>query len=177
MDTCRLLPTRWRRIEEAASQRLIEKFVAETTADATDSDEAFVLRLGSETHRLSRADAVALREELSRALVRRREFFRTVGEHRRDGSYVVSRRAANSEGHSKVFEDFAALCRLYERLPETFTAEDVGGSGLTGGRRHMLVRHFAEHPAFECSLRKRQPLTARKGPLDAGGDSEETARG
>jgi hypothetical protein len=61
-----------------------------------------------------------------------------------------------------VFESFADLRRLYDRLPDEFTAEDVERSGLTGGRRHMLVHHFAEHPAFECELDKRQPLTAKK---------------
>ena len=61
-----------------------------------------------------------------------------------------------------MFERFTALERLYRRLPDEFTAEEVGRSGLTGGRRHMLVRHFAEHPAFDCELVSRQPLTVRK---------------
>ncbi|SEO72926.1 hypothetical protein SAMN04487948_104408 [Halogranum amylolyticum] len=61
-----------------------------------------------------------------------------------------------------MFASFAELRRLYGRLPTEFTAEDVGRSGLTGGRRHMLVRHLAEHPAFGCELVSRQPLTARK---------------
>jgi len=87
---------------------------------------------------------------------------RTVGTHREDGSYVVSRRGADSSGHRKVFESFAVLRRLYDRLPEAFTAEDVEQSGLTGGRRHVLVHHFAEHPAFDCDRTKRQPLTAEK---------------
>jgi hypothetical protein len=87
---------------------------------------------------------------------------RTAGTHREDGSYVVERRHADSSGHRKVFESFASLRRLYDRLPEAFTAEDVQRTGLTGGRRHMLVHHFAEHPAFDCGLEKRQPLTARK---------------
>ncbi len=75
---------------------------------------------------------------------------------------MVSRRTANSAGHSKVFESFRALERLYEGLPTEFTAADVEQSGLTGGRRHILVRHFAEHPAFDCELTSQQPLTARK---------------
>jgi hypothetical protein len=61
-----------------------------------------------------------------------------------------------------VFESFAALRRAYDRLPAEFTAADVEQTGVTGGRRHMLVHHFAEHPAFDCELVKRQPLTARK---------------
>ncbi|WP_089823768.1 DUF7528 family protein [Halogranum amylolyticum] len=121
-----------------------------------------VVELDGAEFRLSRSDAAALRDSLGAALHRRLEFFRTTGEHREDGSYVVARRAANSAGHSKVFASFAELRRLYGRLPTEFTAEDVGRSGLTGGRRHMLVRHLAEHPAFGCELVSRQPLTARK---------------
>nr|WP_321112353.1 hypothetical protein [Halorussus salinisoli] len=93
---------------------------------------------------------------------------RTVGSHREDGSYVVSRRRAESAGHRKVFESFAELRRLYDRLPGEFTAADVERTGLTGGRRHMLVHHLAEHPAFDCELAKRQPLTARKRPSSGG---------
>ncbi|WP_049970009.1 DUF7528 family protein [Haladaptatus cibarius] len=121
-----------------------------------------------ERHELSRCEADRLREALGRALTRRTEFFNTVGEHRDDGSYVVSRRGADSSGHRKVFQNFDALAELYDRLPPEFTAEDTGNAGsagergLTGGRRHMLVHHFAEHPEFDCELVSRQPLTARK---------------
>ncbi|WP_458206003.1 DUF7528 family protein [Haladaptatus sp. NG-SE-30] len=116
-----------------------------------------------ETHELTRREANQLRDALGRALTERREFFNTVGEHREDGSYVVSRRGADSAGHRKVFERFEMLARLYDRLPAEFTADEVGERGLTGGRRHMLVHHFAEHPGFDCELVSRQPLTARKG--------------
>lgn len=61
-----------------------------------------------------------------------------------------------------MFESFDACRRLYERLPEEFVAEDVTRTGVTGGRRHLLVRHFAEHPAFDCELVSRQPLTVAK---------------
>lgn len=121
---------------------------------------------------MTRERARQLRDRLTDALTERREFLRTVGEHREDGSYEVSRRHADSAGHSKVFERFAALERLYERLPERFTAEDVGRTGLTGGRRHMLLHHFAEHPAFDCELVCRQPLTVEK---TADGRSSATA--
>ena len=138
-----------------------------------------MFHLDGETHTVSRADAAELREQLQSALAERTEFFRTAGEHREDGSYVVSRRGANSSGHRKVFESFEHLRRLFDRLPGEFTAEDVGRSGLTGGRRHMLVRHFAEHPAFECELVSRQPLTVRKATPDEGEstptDAEEVA--
>ena len=125
-------------------------------------DDALLPQLGGETHRLDRETARRLRSSLGEALVRRREFVRTVGEHRADGSYVVSRRGAESSGHRKVFDSFAALERLYDRLPHEFTAQDVGGDGLTGSRRHALVHHLVEHPAFDCELESRQPLAGRK---------------
>jgi hypothetical protein len=128
--------------------------------------------VAGETHELSRAEADQLRAALGEALTERREFVRTVGTHREDGSYVVARRQADSSGHRKVFESFAALRRLYDRLPEEFTAEDVGRSGLTGGRRHVLVHHFAEHPAFDCERVSRQPLTAEKPATNGGGTGE-----
>lgn len=130
-----------------------------------ESDGSTVLvRFGGADIELTRTEAATLVQQLSDALCERREFFRTAGEHRTDGSYVVSRRGAQSSGHRKVFESFGHLRRLYERLPAVFTAEAVGRTGLTGGRRHMLVRHFAEHPAFDCDLVSRQPLTVRKRP-------------
>lgn len=130
------------------------------------------MTVAGEVHELTRAEADQLRGALGEALTERREFVRTVGTHREDGSYVVARRRADSSGHRKVFEGFAALRRLYDRLPEEFTAENVGRTGLTGGRRHMLVHHFAEHPAFACELSRRQPLTAEKNPDDGGGNEK-----
>ena len=126
-----------------------------------------VLCLGSKTHTFDRDKAAELRDQLAETLAERHEFLRTTGEHREDGSYVVSRRGADSSGHRKVFERFEHLRRLYDRLPDAFTAEDVGRSGLTGGRRHMVVRHFVEHPAFDCELVSRQPLTVEKHPESA----------
>lgn len=144
------------------------------TARASPDGEGVILRLDSggeeRERRLSRSAARALRDGLSAALAGRREFVHTAGEHRADGSYAVERRAAESAGHTKVFGRFGRLERLYDRLPRTFTAEDVGGPGLTGGRRHVVLRHFAEHPAFDCELVARQPLTVRK----RGGDAAET---
>ena len=134
-----------------------------------------VLTFDGTERRLSREAALALRDDLAAALTRRREFLYTAGEHREDGSYVVERRAAESAGHSKVFERFTALERLYDRLPSEFTAEAVGRSGLTGGRRHMLVRHFAEHPAFDCELVSRQPLTVRKAAPSDGESGADTS--
>jgi hypothetical protein len=136
-----------------------DEFAVETPSDS----ETVAVTLDGETHHLSRRAATALRDELADALTGRREFLRTTGEHRPDGSYVVARRRAESAGHSKVFESFAALESLFAELPTEFTAEAVGRSGVTGGRRHILLRHFVEHPAFDCELVSRQPLTVRKG--------------
>ncbi|MFB6177903.1 MAG: hypothetical protein ABEI99_12325, partial [Halobaculum sp.] len=106
--------------------------------------------MGGTRRELDRETARQLRDSLSETLTDRREFLHTAGEHRADGTYVVERRNADSAGHRKVFDRFAEIRQLYETLPERFTAEDAERTGLTGGRRHMLVRHFAEHPAFDC---------------------------
>lgn len=136
------------------------KFAAES--ERCSDPESVAVTVAGDTHELTRAEADQLRSALGEALTERREFVRTVGTQREDGSYVVARRRADSAGHRKVFESFTALRRLYDGLPDDFTAEDVERSGLTGGRRHMLVHHFAEHPAFDCELERRQPLTVRK---------------
>jgi len=119
---------------------------------------------------LTRADAVELRDRLADAVVADREFFRTAGRHREDGSYEVRRRGADSTGNAKVFRDFDALVRLYDRLPDEFDADDISRTGITGSRRHMLVRHVAEHPAFDCEITTRCPLTARKTTGDGDGN-------
>lgn len=61
-----------------------------------------------------------------------------------------------------MFDRFGEVERLYGQVPDRFTAEDVERAGLTGGRRHVLLYHFAEHPAFDCELVSRQPLTVKK---------------
>ena len=140
---------------------LIEKFPGDEVSVRANSDE-IVVSLSGHTHELSRHEAVSLRRALGESLTACREFVHTVGMHRADGSYMVSRRGADSAGHSKVFEGFERLRELYDSLPAKFTAEDVDAPGVTGGRRHLLVRHFVEHPAFECALVSRQPLTVEK---------------
>jgi hypothetical protein len=149
---------------------LIEKFSgshADRTGEGlsvTPGDgDGVQLRLDGETHSLTAEQARALRSALGEALERRREFLHTVGRHRADGAYVVRRRRASSTGHRKVFDTPETLRALYEGLPREFTAEDVETAGLSGGRRHLVVRHLAEHPGFDCALVSRQPLTARKG--------------
>ena len=133
------------------------------------------MTVGDVEHELSRREASRLAEAVGDALHSREEFLRTAGEHRPDGSYVVARRGADSAGNLKVFDSFKRLERLYERLPGEFGADDVGRTGITGSRRHMVVRHFAEHPAFDCRTRSRNPLRVRKEPEAAAstGDGEE----
>ncbi len=58
-----------------------------------------------------------------------------------------------------MFDSFEDVIELYETLPETATVADIGGRGLTGSRRHVVLWHFVEHPAFACELRSKQPLT------------------
>ncbi|MCG1003471.1 MULTISPECIES: hypothetical protein [Halobacterium] len=117
---------------------------------------------------LSREDAVQLRDSLDDALTARETFVNTVGVHRTDGAYVVERRDADSSGNRKVFDCFDALERLCERLPADFTADDLSQSGLTAGRRHMVLWHLVEHPGFTVELASRQPLTARKTATGVG---------
>ncbi|WP_418771372.1 DUF7528 family protein [Halorientalis halophila] len=118
--------------------------------------------VGGETVALTREQATELRGAIDDALTERREFLHTAGEYRDDGAYVVSRRSADSAGNSKVFDSFDQVRRLYERLPSEFTADAVSRTGITGSRRHMLVRHYAEHPAFDCAIARRSPLTVSK---------------
>ena len=118
--------------------------------------------LGDRTLHLDREAAAAFRAELEAAITDRREFCHTACEHRADGSYVVERLGASSDGHRKVFESVGTCRRLFDRLPERFAASDVTATGVSGGRRHMLVWHFVEHDAFACELVSRQPLTAEK---------------
>ena len=146
---------------------LIGKFSRDEVSVRADGEQV-VVTISGRTHTLNRDAAVALRTELGETLPERREYVHTVGIHRADGSYVVSRRGADSSGHRKVFAGFAALRGQYAALPATFTAADVDVPGVTGGRRHLLVRHLAEHPAFECALVARQPLTVEKRSSEGG---------
>ena len=136
------------------------------------------MRLDGSQYRLSRADALALRDALTDATVGREQFLRTAGEHRADGSYVVSRVSTDSTGHRKVFERFADLQELFDRLPAQFTASELQAvaADCSGGRCHLLVRHFAEHPAFDCELVSRQPLTVEKVVDSTGDGSSDRAR-
>jgi hypothetical protein len=132
-----------------------------STGDLTlhATEDGVTLSVAGTRHELDPETATALRAALGEALSRRRTFVHTVGRHRPDGTYVVERRGADSAGNSVVFDSFAALERLYDRLPATIDAEAVGrAASVTGSRRHLVVRHFAEHPAFDCAVDSRCPL-------------------
>jgi hypothetical protein len=134
---------------------------ADSVSVSADGD-AVVITVADRVCELDRADAAELRAAIGEAVADRRTFLRTACEYRPDGSYAVERRAADGDSPAKVFESVEAVRELYDRLPTEFDAEAVGRSGITGSRRHLLIRHFAEHPAFDCSITCRNPLTARK---------------
>lgn len=125
-------------------------------------DDVVELQLGTAELTLTPTGARRLRAALSDALSEEREFTRTVGRQRPDGTYIVSRRGVSSSGHSKVFDSFDELCLLYRSLPERICATDLDRDGLTGSRRHAVLWHFLEHPAFDCTLAAKQPLTVEK---------------
>ncbi|MFP9193568.1 DUF7528 family protein [Natronosalvus vescus] len=116
---------------------------------------------------MTTGDVSRLRNQLTEALERTEEFTHTTATRRGDGTYVVARRGATSSGHRKVFDSFEAVKQLYQELPSTFTVSDVDYDGVTGSRRHILLWHLLEHPAFACKLVQRQPLTGRKTALDS----------
>ncbi|MFB6071592.1 MAG: hypothetical protein ABEJ88_01340 [Halobacterium sp.] len=142
--------------------RLVEKSDRSPDLSVERRGDRVAVSVNGDELLLSREDADELRDSLEGALTAREEFLNTAGEHRADGKYVVERRGADSAGNSKVFESFDELRRLCDRLPEEFTAEDLSASGLTAGRRHMVLWHLVEHPGFAVELASRQPLTAQK---------------
>lgn len=111
---------------------------------------------------LTRTEAAALSDAIGAAVRGRREFVRTACVVHADGRYEVRRRGADSSGNRKVFDDRRDLRLLYDRLPATFGADDVDHPAVSGSRRHLVVRHVAEHPGFDCELRCRRPLTVEK---------------
>lgn len=152
---------------------LVEKFRSEPDPDrpnATRRGDTVTLDLDGGPFVLSVPEAADLRDSLDSALTASREFLHTTGTHRRDGTYVVERRGADSAGNRKVFDSFGALERLADRLPDTARAEDLSRVGLTAGRRHMVLWHLVEHRDLPFELASRQPLTATR-PAEAGGGS------
>ena len=141
---------------------LIEFSHSEEQIDVETAGRTVRVTIDGVSHELPRAVAATLRDDIAESLTERRAFFRTAGVHREDGSYVVERRNADSTGNSSVFESFDELRRFFDRLPSVIDADSLSRAGITGSRRHMLVRHFVEHPAFDCELDSRNPLRARK---------------
>jgi len=147
--------------------RLLVAFSDSTeTVSIERHDGTILLTIDGTTKRLSSAAAADLRERIEEALTSRESFFRTACEYREDGSYLVERRGAESSGNSTVFDSFEEVRRVFDRLPEEFAADDLTRAGITGSRRHMMVRHFVEHPAFPCELVSRNPLAATKMPTE-----------
>lgn len=118
---------------------------------------------------LTHSEAAALSDAIGAAVRGRREFVRTACVVHADGRYEVRRRGADSAGNRKVFDDRRELRRLYDRLPQRFGADDIDHRGVSGSRRHLVVRHVAEHPWFDCELSRRRPLTVEK---QAGGGED-----
>ena len=134
-----------------------------TTAVSVETDGASIrVSVDGDSIEIPRSEAAQLGDTLQDVSRSRETFFRTACEHRDDGTYLVERRNADSTGNSTVFASFDEAKRLFDRLPEQFGADALGRAGYTGSRRHMLVRHFVEHPAFPCALTSRNPLTAEK---------------
>jgi hypothetical protein len=102
-----------------------------------------------------------LADSIADALTERREFVHTRSERRGDGRVVVSRRRADSAGNEVVFGSVDELRETFEALPDRFVADDV--TRVSGSRRHLLVRFFAEAPEFDCALDSENPLCAEKG--------------
>gem|GEM_PF-2927110 len=129
------------------------------------TDDGVRLTVDGVARELSSTDAAALRAALGEAVGGREAFCRTAAVCRPDGSYGVARRDAQP---AKVFDSLATLRRLYDRLPDRFTAADLGETAaaldtpVSGSRRQLVVRHLAEHPRFDCTLACRNPLTAEK---------------
>jgi hypothetical protein len=172
---------------------LIEKFSGSEPATTTEwhsSDQRrprprvetvdgdVVLVTGDGRRPLDRATVHRLRRELAAAGTESRAFVYTRCRHREDGAYVVERRNADSTGHRKVFDSYEACRAVYDALPREFDAGTVGEHcEVTGSRRHVLVRHFAEHPAFDCELAARQPLTAEKVDRAVDGETDRPTAG
>lgn len=137
--------------------------VAFSDSDGVDADAApdgVAVSIEGDRFVLSRTAAAELRSAVGDALTEREAFCRTAGVHRPDGSYVVERRTADASGNSTRFDSFDELRAVFDELPARFRAEDVDCT--TGSRRHMLVWHFAEHPAFPATLASQRPLECEK---------------
>jgi hypothetical protein len=153
--TVRLIPRRRSSLPcRGAPTRLV--------AFSTDrTDRAVEVTIDGETYSLSPVVARELADGIADALRESRSFVHTRFERRGDGSVVVARRRASSSGNEVVFESPDDLRTTFDALPDRFGADDV--TRVSGSRRHLLVRFFAESPAFDCTLVSENPLRAAKG--------------
>lgn len=139
---------------------LLVAFSDGDAVDAATAADGVAVSVDGERFVLSRSAAAELRAAVGDALTERQAFERTAGVHRADGSYVVERRHAETTGNSAVFDSFEELRGVFDELPDRFVAEDL--DCVTGSRRHMVVRHVTEHPAFPATLSSRRPLAGEK---------------
>lgn len=131
-------------------------------SNAERTEDTVLLRIAGEQYALPIEAARSLHVDLSDALTERQSFLDTACVRHADGRYVIERRRAASSGNRIAFDSTEALRDCFDALPNTFGATDVERDGITGSRRHLLVRHFAESPAFECELICENPLEAKK---------------
>jgi hypothetical protein len=121
-----------------------------------------LLTIAGERYDLSLSDARCLYTDFHDALTERHSFVHTTSVRHPDGRYVIERKRAASSGNRIAFDSIEALRRCFGDLSDTFGAADVECDGITGSRRHLLVRHFAESPDFKCELVCENPLQASK---------------
>lgn len=126
------------------------------------TEDTVLLRIADEQYVLPLEVARSLHGDLIDALTERQSFVHTICIRRADGRYIIERRRAASSGNRIVFDSIEAIRDCFDGLPNTFGATDVECDGITGSRRHLLVRHFAESPDFACELICENPLQAEK---------------
>lgn len=121
-----------------------------------------MLTIAGERYTLPISVARHLYADLHDTLTERHQFVHTVSVQHPDGRYVIERRRAASTGNRIAFDSIEAIRECFVDLPDTFGATHVECDGITGSRRHLLVRHFAESPEFACGLVCENPLQAKK---------------
>lgn len=129
---------------------------------AKRTEDVVVLRIAGERYALSLDVARSLHVDLHDALTERQSFVHTTSVRHVDGRYIIERRRAASSGNQIAFDSIEAVQDCFDDLPDTFGAADVEYEGITGSRRHLLVRHFAESAEFTCELICENPLQAKK---------------
>lgn len=121
-----------------------------------------ILTIAGEEYTLPIPVARCLYADLHDTLTERSQFVHTISVRHPDGRYVIERRRAASTGNRIAFDSIEAIRECFLDLPDTFGATDIDCDGITGSRRHLLVRHFAESSVFACELICENPLQAKK---------------